>query len=100
MDPIYDGLARLAVSTMVSALNAEIIRQAAAEGIDLAESELGPRVENLSPDVIAEPTTAKTQNVAPTEPSVLNFFASGGAGPRHPAPGHHPQLRCRWCASG
>ncbi|HKO32998.1 MAG TPA: ABC transporter permease [Candidatus Limnocylindria bacterium] len=73
-DPIYDGLARLAVSTMVSALNAEIIRQAAADGIDLAEGELGARVENLSPDVIAEPTTAKTQNVAPTEPSVLNFF--------------------------
>lgn len=74
VDPVYDGLARLAVSTMVSALNAEIIRQAAAEGIDLAASELGPRVENLSPDVIAEPTTATTQNVAPTEPSVVNFF--------------------------
>ena len=74
VDPIYDGLARLAVSTMVSALNAEIIRQAAAAGIDLAEGELGPRVENLSPDVIAEPTTATTENVAPTEPSVLNFF--------------------------
>jgi ABC-2 type transport system permease protein len=74
VDPVYDGLARLAVSTMVSALNAEIIRQAAAEGIDLAASELGPRVENLSPDVIAEPTTATTRNVAPTEPSVLNFF--------------------------
>ncbi|HEX6474332.1 MAG TPA: ABC transporter permease [Candidatus Limnocylindria bacterium] len=75
VDPVYDGLARLAVSTMVSALNAEIIRQAAAEGIDLAESELGPRVENLSPDVIAEPTKAKTQNLAPTEATVLNFFA-------------------------
>jgi ABC-2 type transport system permease protein len=74
VDPVYDGLARLAVSTMVSALNAEIIRQAAAEGIDLAASELGPRVENLSADVIAEPTTAETENVAPTEPSVLNFF--------------------------
>jgi ABC-2 type transport system permease protein len=74
VDPVYDGLAHLAVSTMVSALNAEIIRQAAAEGIDLAESELGPRVENLSADVIAEPTKATTQNVAPTEPSVLNFF--------------------------
>ena len=74
VDPVYDGLARLAVSTMVSALNAEIIRQAAAEGIDLAASELGPRVENLSPDVIAEPTTATTRNVAPTEPSVVNFF--------------------------
>jgi ABC-2 type transport system permease protein len=74
VDPVYDGLARLAVSTMVSALNAEIIREAAAEGIDLAQGQLGPRVENLSPDVIAEPTTARTQNVAPTEPSVLNFF--------------------------
>ena len=74
VDPVYDGLAQLAVSTMVSALNAEIIRQAAAEGIDLAESELGPRVENLSPDVIAEPTKAKTQNLAPSPPSVLNFF--------------------------
>ena len=74
VDPVDDGLARLAVSTMVSTLNAEIIRQAAAEGIDLAESQAGARVENLSPDVIAEPTTAKTQNVAPSEPSVLNFF--------------------------
>jgi ABC-2 type transport system permease protein len=74
VDPVYDGLARLAVTTMVSALNAEIIRQAAAEGIDLAESELGPRVENLSPDLIAEPTTATTQNVAPSTPSVINFF--------------------------
>jgi ABC-2 type transport system permease protein len=75
VDPVYDGLARLAVSTMVSALNAEIIRQAAAAGIDLAESDLGPRVENLSPDVIAEPTKAETQNLAPTDATVLNFFA-------------------------
>ena len=74
VDPVYDGLARLATSTLVSTLNAEIIRQAAEAGIDLAEGELGPRVENLSPDVIAEPTKAKTQNLAPTEPSVLNFF--------------------------
>jgi ABC-2 type transport system permease protein len=74
VDPVYDGLARLASSILVSTLNAEIIRQAAATGIDLAEGELGPRVENLSPDVIAEPTKARTENVAPSEPSVLNFF--------------------------
>ena len=74
VDPVYDGLARLASSILVSTLNAEIIRQAAAAGIDLAEGELGPRVENMSPDVIAEPTKAKTENVAPSEPSVLNFF--------------------------
>jgi ABC-2 type transport system permease protein len=74
VDPVYDSLAQLAVSTMVSALNAEIIRQAAANGIDLAESELGPKVTNISPDVIAEPTTAVTTNVAPSTPNVLNFF--------------------------
>jgi ABC-2 type transport system permease protein len=74
VDPIYDSLAQLAVSTMVSALNAEIIRQAAATGINLAESELGPRVEDLSPDLVAEPTTAVTQNVAPSTPNVVNFF--------------------------
>jgi ABC-2 type transport system permease protein len=75
VDPVYDGLARLAVATMVAELNAEIIRQAAAEGIELAEGELGPRVTDISPEVIAKPTTATTQNVAPSEPTVLNFFA-------------------------
>jgi ABC-2 type transport system permease protein len=74
VDPLYDGLAHLAVSTMVSTLNAEIIRQAADAGIDLAESALDPRVENLSADVIAEPTKATTQNLAPSDPTVLNFF--------------------------
>ena len=75
VDPVYDGLAHLAVSTMVAELNAEIIRQAAAEGIELAEGDLGPRVTDISPDVIAKPTTAVTENVAPTDPTVLNFFA-------------------------
>lgn len=74
IDPVYDSLAHLAVSTMVSELNAEIIRRAAATGIDLAESELGPRVENISPEVIAKPTKATTQNVAPSTPNVVNFF--------------------------
>jgi ABC-2 type transport system permease protein len=75
VDPVYDGLAQLAVATMVAELNAEIIRQAAAEGIELVEGELGPRVTDISPEVIAKPTTATTQNVAPSEPTVLNFFA-------------------------
>jgi ABC-2 type transport system permease protein len=75
IDPVYDGLAQLAVSTMVSELNAEIIRQAAAEGIELTEGELGPRVTDITPEVIAKPTTAVTENVAPTDPTVLNFFA-------------------------
>jgi ABC-2 type transport system permease protein len=74
VDPVYDALAQLAVSSMVSALNSEIIRQAAEAGIDLAESELGPRVTNISPEVIAQPTTAVTANVAQSAPNVLNFY--------------------------
>jgi ABC-2 type transport system permease protein len=31
-------------------------------------------VSNVPPEVIARPTTAETQNVAPTDPDVLNFF--------------------------
>jgi ABC-2 type transport system permease protein len=74
VDPVYDQLAMLATSILVSSLNAEIIEQAAATGISLAEGELGPAVANIAPDVIARPTTAETENVAPTEPNVLSFF--------------------------
>jgi ABC-2 type transport system permease protein len=75
VDPVYDGLAHLAVATMVAELNAEIIRQAAAEGITLAEGELGPEVTDISPEVVPKPTTAVTENVAPSDPTVTNFFA-------------------------
>ena len=74
VDPVYDQLATLATSILVSSLNAEIIEQAAAAGISFAEGELGPAVSNIPPDVIARPTTAETENVAPTPPQVLNFF--------------------------
>ena len=74
VDPVYDQLAGLATSILVSSLNAEIIEEAAAEGIAFAEGELGPAVSNVPPEVIARPTTAETENVAPTEPNVLSFF--------------------------
>jgi ABC-2 type transport system permease protein len=73
IDPVYDQLAGLATSILVSSLNASIIEAAAAEGIAFAEGELGPAA-NVSPEVIARPTTADTANVAPTEPNVISFF--------------------------
>jgi ABC-2 type transport system permease protein len=73
VDPVQDQLADLATSIMVSSLNAEIIEQAAAEGIAFAEGELGPAV-NVAPEVIARPTTAATDNVAATQPNVISFF--------------------------
>ena len=74
VDPVYDQLATLATSILVSSLNAEIIERTAAAGITFAEGELGPEVTDISPEVIARPTTAETENVAPTPPQVLNFF--------------------------
>ena len=73
VDPLNDGLARLAMQTMVSELNQEIIRRAAAEGIQLAGGELGEPVD-VDPNVIAEPTRAEEENVAPTEPATIAFF--------------------------
>jgi ABC-2 type transport system permease protein len=73
VDPVYDQLAQLATSILISSLNAEIIERAAAEGATLAEGELGPAA-SILPELIAHPTTAETENVAPSEPKVLNFF--------------------------
>jgi ABC-2 type transport system permease protein len=73
IDPVYDQLAGLATSILTSSLNAEIVEQAAAAGISFAEGEL-PAAADVPPEVIARPTTAETENVAPTDPAVLNFF--------------------------
>jgi ABC-2 type transport system permease protein len=74
VDPVYDQLAGLATTILVSSLNAEIIEQAAQEGISFVEGETGETPTNVPPEVIARPTTAETENVAPSEPAVLNFF--------------------------
>ncbi|HEX6656374.1 MAG TPA: ABC transporter permease [Candidatus Limnocylindria bacterium] len=72
VDPVYDQLANLAVGSLITALNAEIIKRVAAQGLDLA-GENGTAT-NLSPDVVANPTTATTKNLAPSTVNVLNFF--------------------------
>jgi ABC-2 type transport system permease protein len=74
VDPVYHQLAGLATSILVSSLNAEIVEEAAAEGITIAEAEIDAPVTNIPPGVIARPTTAETENIAPTEPDVLSFF--------------------------
>ena len=74
VDPVYDQLASLATTILVSSLNAEIIEQAAQEGISFVEAETGEAPTNIPPEVIARPTTAETENVAPSSPEVLNFF--------------------------
>jgi ABC-2 type transport system permease protein len=74
IDPVYDQLAGLATSILVSSLNAEIIEAAAAEGIAFAEGEIGPEAAGVPPEVVARPTTAETENVAPSDPDVISYF--------------------------
>lgn len=71
VDPVYDQLANLAVASMISALNAEIIKDVAAEGIKLSG---GNAPAEISPELVAQPTKAVTQNIAPSTVNVLNFF--------------------------
>ncbi len=73
IDPVADGLAQVAVGALIHELNAEIIREAAKQGFQAAAAE-GAEVKQVPPEVIAEPTKAETQNVAPSKPDVLDFF--------------------------
>jgi ABC-2 type transport system permease protein len=71
VDPVADSLAHVAVYTLVHELNSEIIRQAVGQGEQQAAE---PQLQRIPPEVVAEPTKAETQNVAPTQPDVLDFF--------------------------
>ena len=73
VDPVYDQLAQLATSILVSSLNAEIVEQAAEQGIAFAEAS-GELPTSVPPEVIARPTNAETENVSPSAPNVLSFF--------------------------
>jgi ABC-2 type transport system permease protein len=70
VDPVADGLARVAVESLVSQLNTEIIKRAAKAGLGAVPLD-GSQV---SPELIAQPARADTRNVAPTSPSVIDFF--------------------------
>jgi ABC-2 type transport system permease protein len=73
VDPVRSNLAHFATASLVHEINAEIIERAAAEGLTLAEDELGQPIQ-VSPEVVARPTRAETANVSPSEPNVVNFF--------------------------
>ena len=73
VDPVEHQLAVLATSILVSSINAEIIETAASEGLAFVEGEVD-EITDVPPEVIANPTTAETENIAPSEPGVISFF--------------------------
>jgi ABC-2 type transport system permease protein len=74
IDPLADQFAYALTAILVGNVNAEIIQHAAADGIALAEKQVDGDVTTIPAEVIARPSTAQTQNVAPTRPSVINFY--------------------------
>lgn len=73
IDPVADNLARFASNTLIGELNSEIVRRAAEEGLTVASS-VDDRLQEISPELIAKPTRAETENVAQTKPEVVDFF--------------------------
>lgn len=71
VDPIEDNIAKVATQILLKQLNTEIIKQAAGEGMRVAN--LPEKA--IPPEVIAEPLKADVQNRAPIPPSMLAFFA-------------------------
>lgn len=74
IDPLADAFTYALTAILVGNVNAEIIEQAAVDGIALAEEELNGEVTTIPAEVIARPSTAETENVAPTSPSVINYY--------------------------
>lgn len=73
-DPVAANYASFLAETMATAVNREIYRQGAEAGQAYAITIGGKDLSQVPPDVIASPTKAVVQNLAPIAPSVLGFY--------------------------
>ncbi len=75
VDPVSENYAAFLGQGLASAVNREIIAQAAAEGQGYALAAGEPGAAAIPPDVIAAPTRAEVVNQSPTTPGVIGYFA-------------------------
>ena len=75
VDPVAENYASFLAAGLASAVNREIIRQAAAEGQGYAIAAGEPEAAAIPPDVIAAPTRAEIRNISPSTPIVISYFA-------------------------
>lgn len=73
-DPVAANYAAFLADTMATAVNREIYRRGAEAGQAYAITIGGKDLSQVPPDVIAAPTKAMVQNLAPIAPSVLGFY--------------------------
>ena len=75
VDPVLTNYAYFLAERITREVNSEILRRAVAEGEQYAVQTLDqPDVLTIPPEVVAQPTTAETENVSPTEPNVVAYF--------------------------
>lgn len=75
LDPVRDNYARFVAYRQVQELNRAIVQQAVGSGIQYVVQSTGSQPVQIPPDVIAAPTRADPQNLAPISPNVVQFFA-------------------------
>ena len=72
VDPIKASYAAVAGDQIAAVVNREVIRQAVEQGQQIAGAT--SNLSSIPADVVAAPTRAQTQNLAPTEPRTINYF--------------------------
>lgn len=74
VDPIRANYAGFLAGNLANAVNQTIIRQAVEQGQGAATAAGDPNAAQIPPEVVAAPTRADVQNVAPSEPDVTAYF--------------------------
>jgi ABC-2 type transport system permease protein len=73
-DPVQANYAGFLAETLSAAVNREIYQVGAEEGKAYALRIAGKELSNIPPEVIASPTRAVIQNLAPVQPTLVGFF--------------------------
>ncbi len=75
VDPVRDNYARFVAQRQVQELNRTIVERAAMASMQLLQQATGAQRVQVPPEVIAAPTRAEVNNLAPVKPSVVAYFA-------------------------
>jgi ABC-2 type transport system permease protein len=75
-DPVLANYTGFMAETLASAVNREIFRIGAEQGEQYVISISGRDLSNVPPEVIASPTKAVMQNLAPVEPTIVGFYGT------------------------
>jgi ABC-2 type transport system permease protein len=73
-DPVEQSYAVFVARGLEAAVNRAIVEQAVSQGESYAISQGASDLAKIPPDVIAAPTEAKVDNIAPSQPTVVQYF--------------------------